>query len=45
MPKPVFFRVVLGLAWLNLAFLGFDGIYNIVKALINLFVHGAPTYI
>jgi hypothetical protein len=44
-PQPILFRVVLSLAWLNLAFLAFDGLYNIVKAVVNLFVHGAPTYI
>jgi hypothetical protein len=45
MPRPIVFRVVLGLAWLNLAVLGADAIYNVLKAVLNLFVAGAPTYL
>jgi hypothetical protein len=44
-PKPLVFRIVLALTWLNLAVLAADAVYNIAKAVINVFVAGAPTFI
>jgi hypothetical protein len=42
--KPVFFRLVLAAAWLNLAILTADGIYNVVKAVLNQFAQSGPGY-
>lgn len=35
MPRSITFRIVLWLAWANLAVLAADAAYNIVKAVVN----------
>jgi hypothetical protein len=34
-PRSIAFRIVLWLAWANLAVLAADAVYNIVKAVVN----------
>jgi hypothetical protein len=40
MPEPLLFRIVMGLAWLNLAILAADGMYHVVKAVMNHLARG-----
>ncbi len=42
MPRPLVFRIVLWLTWLNLAVLATDAVYNVVKALMS--HYGGFTY-
>lgn len=42
--NPLVFRVVMAVAWLNLAVLTADGLYNIVKAVVNQFARSGPAY-
>ncbi len=44
MPNPTVFRIVLAVAWLNLAVLTADALYNIIKALVNVLTATGPAY-
>ncbi len=44
MPSPIVFRIVLAVAWLNLAVLTADAVYNIVKAVVNALTATGPAY-
>ncbi|HEY8368061.1 MAG TPA: hypothetical protein VIM86_01980 [Thermodesulfobacteriota bacterium] len=44
MPSPIVFRIVLAAAWLNLAVLAADALYNVVKALANALGATGPAY-
>ena len=41
---PLVFRVVMAVAWLNLAVLAADALYNVVKAVMNHFARSGPAY-
>lgn len=42
--NPLVFRAVLAVAWLNLAVLTADGLYNIVKAVMTQLARSGPAY-
>lgn len=42
--NPLMFRIVMAVAWLNLAVLTADGLYHVVKAVTNHFARTGPAY-